>query len=492
MKPFVIILLTLMTSISHSQINEVLIESTGMTLPRMNTSQRNALTPIQGQCIYNTQSKSLECFDGINWSTSNSSSGTVSSIADNDGDTSIDLEKTPDDDVISFTSKGVEVMTHDGQTLHMTNNGQSVFVGENAGAVDDLTNNRNTFVGSLAGQTNTTGTQNVAVGHQALKDNVVGSNNIAIGQQALQKNNNSNNVAIGFNAARDNSNGNKNVAVGGFSGFINQTGIENTFIGYEAGRNTSTSTSGSVMIGHQAGMNETNNNRLYIANDNTATPLIYGEFDNQKVVTNGDHEIMGEAKISTMDPATPTAQPVAREADGTLSVISTNATPTYAVGDFAQGGVVFWVSSSGKHGKVASIFNFNEARWSNIGTDFVGEIARNRKNGAGNTVGIMMQPGHTESAARMCADFAYAGYDDWYLPTRDEMHLIRVNQSTINSVSNAHGGQSIRTDVNYWSSEETDNNPGQAWTIDMNATGNSSFSGTKTIRFYITRAIRSF
>ena len=71
--------------------------------------------------------------------------------------------------------------------MHFTNNGQSVFVRENAGAVDDLTNNRNTFVGSLSDQANTGGTQNVAVGYQALSNNITGSCNIAVGQQALQK-----------------------------------------------------------------------------------------------------------------------------------------------------------------------------------------------------------------------------------------------------------------------------------------------------------------
>ena len=41
--------------------------------------------------------------------------------------------------------------------------------------------------------------------------------------------------------------------------------------GYKAG-------SGNVMIGYAAGESETGSNRLYIANSNTATPLIFGEF----------------------------------------------------------------------------------------------------------------------------------------------------------------------------------------------------------------------
>ena len=297
-----ICLLTL-SVLSFAQISEVELVSDGVVFPRMNTAQRNVLSPVQGQCIYNTQTKSLECYDGTQWS-SNTGSGSSSLIVDGDGDTAIDVEQLTDEDVIRFNTDGTEVMRLDGQTLHFSNNGQSVFVGEHAGAVDDLSNNRNTFVGSLAGQANTAGTQNVAVGHQAMKDNITGSNNVALGQQALQKNNNSNNIAIGFMAARDNNNGNKNIAIGGFSGFTNQSGIKNTMIGYEAGRNTATTTSGSVMIGHQAGMNEVDNNRLIIANDNTPTPLIYGEFDSQKLKTNGSFEATGKIKVGN-DTQTP-------------------------------------------------------------------------------------------------------------------------------------------------------------------------------------------
>jgi len=283
--------------LSIAQINEVEMLPDGIIFPRMNTAQRNALSPVEGQAIYNTQTNTIESYDGSQWTTGSSNS-TPSIVSDSDGDTYIDTEESTDDDIIRFKVKALEVMRHDGQTLHFINNGQSVFIGENAGVADDLSDNRNTFVGSLSGQANTIGTQNVAVGHQALKANITGSSNIAIGLQALQKNKNSNNVAIGFNAARDNNNGNKNIAIGHFSGFVNQDGNQNTFIGYEAGRNTSTTTSGSVMIGHQAGMNEVANDRLYIANDNTTAPLIYGEFDNGKVEMNANTEVNGDAQIN--------------------------------------------------------------------------------------------------------------------------------------------------------------------------------------------------
>jgi hypothetical protein len=55
------------------------------------------------------------------------------------------------------------------------------------------------------------------------------------------------------------------------------TGSRNVFIGFESGFKE-ISGSGNIMIGYRAGYNETGSNKLYIANSETATPLIYGNF----------------------------------------------------------------------------------------------------------------------------------------------------------------------------------------------------------------------
>jgi hypothetical protein len=43
-----------------------------------------------------------------------------------------------------------------------------------------------------------------------------------------------------------------------------------------------------ILIGPNAGDNETSNNLLYISNSNTTTPLIYGDFANQEIIFNAD------------------------------------------------------------------------------------------------------------------------------------------------------------------------------------------------------------
>ncbi|WP_425509582.1 hypothetical protein, partial [Xanthovirga aplysinae] len=49
---------------------------------------------------------------------------------------------------------------------------------------------------------------------------------------------------------------------------------------------TSTGSS-NVFIGYAAGWFETGSNKLYIANDATSTPLIYGDFANKTLTFNG-------------------------------------------------------------------------------------------------------------------------------------------------------------------------------------------------------------
>ncbi|MCF8234645.1 MAG: hypothetical protein K9G67_06695 [Bacteroidales bacterium] len=210
--------------------------------------------------------------------------------------------------------------------ISQTSTGNSVFLGIDAGLNDDLSDNRNVFIGSGSGLTNTIGDRNTAVGYyamnanldgiqntaigfQALKanvdgqrntalgftslnTNVSGSNNTAIGYDALLSNTASKNTALGSQALYANSTGSGNTGVGYRANLYNQTGNNNTMLGYEAGAGSSLhNKSGNVFIGYQTGKNETGSNKLYVDNSDTANPLIYGEFDNNELSVNGKLEI---------------------------------------------------------------------------------------------------------------------------------------------------------------------------------------------------------
>jgi hypothetical protein len=120
--------------------------------------------------------------------------------------------------------------------------GESVFLGNGAGVVDDGVDNYNAGIGHNAMNSNTGGRHNVAVGWSALSTETVGDENVAIGSGALSNSTADFNTAIGYNA------------------------------GYQA------LGSQNVFIGHSAGYNEAGNQKLYIENSNSSNPLIGGSF----------------------------------------------------------------------------------------------------------------------------------------------------------------------------------------------------------------------
>ncbi|MBI5883157.1 MAG: hypothetical protein HZB91_08640 [Elusimicrobia bacterium] len=94
------------------------------------------------------------------------------------------------------------------------------------------------------------------------------------------------NVFVGSSAGDDNTSGDDNVFIGYSAGDGNTTGIRNTFIGSNAGA-SNISGSRNVFLGYQAGFSETNSDKLYIDNSNAASPLIWGDFNTNVVNVTG-------------------------------------------------------------------------------------------------------------------------------------------------------------------------------------------------------------
>jgi len=116
--------------------------------------------------------------------------------------------------------------------IAQTGTGQSVFLGENAGVNDDLSNNRNVFIGYGSGLSNTTGDGNIAIGAYSLNSNSTGGMNTAIGDNALFTNSTGLlNTASGYSALKSNTSGLRNTATGGNTLFSNTTGKFNTASG---------------------------------------------------------------------------------------------------------------------------------------------------------------------------------------------------------------------------------------------------------------------
>ncbi len=140
--------------------------------------------------------------------------------------------------------------------------GQSVFLGSDAGANDDGSDNRNVAVGISALSANTSGNNNTACGRSALYSNTTGSQNTATGYHALYLDTTgSYNTASGYAALNYNTTGNSNTAVGHGALYHNQTGDFNTAVGHSAGQGSAALTN-TTSIGYNTQPSGSNEVRL--------------------------------------------------------------------------------------------------------------------------------------------------------------------------------------------------------------------------------------
>jgi len=153
------------------------------------------------------------------------------------------------------------------------------------GAGDVSSGANSTFIGYAAGLANTTGSYNTFIGAVTGRYTTTGSRNTFMGESAGYQNSSGNdNTFLGYYSGRW-ALSSFNTFVGNESGMNVSNGNSNTLIGYRAGKNL-VSGSGNVFIGYETGLNETTSNKLYIDNSNTTTPLIYGDFNLNRVGIN--------------------------------------------------------------------------------------------------------------------------------------------------------------------------------------------------------------
>jgi hypothetical protein len=114
------------------------------------------------------------------------------------------------------------------------------------------------------------------------------------------------------------------------------------------------------------------------------------------------------------------------------------------IGEYFGGGIIFhlWKDSSGsEHGLIVDLIEISAAHiWSNLDNTEVGPAAQSTWDGLNNSISIVSQLGHTVSAAALCLDSTNGGYDDWYLPSIDELSLIWHNRFHVNKALSAIPG----------------------------------------------------
>lgn len=233
----------------------------GILIPRMTSAERNAIgISTSGLLVYDLDTESFWYFNNTlsQWlEIGNGSSESLNDLSD------------------------------------VTNVGSKLFMGTDAGL-----NNigaYNTGIGYEAMKSNTSGIYNTALGYKTLNANNLGGGNSAFGHGGLMANTSGDyNVAMGSSSLNSNTSGSNNTGIGTGALFHNTTGGGNTAIGSNAGEGQEGGNFwGCVFLGYHAGQNNTSNNKLFIDNSNTATPLIGGDFADNRLEINGTIKISG-------------------------------------------------------------------------------------------------------------------------------------------------------------------------------------------------------
>lgn len=164
-------------------------------------------------------------------------------------------------------------------------------------------------------------------------------------------------------------------------------------------------------------------------------------------------------------------------------------TPAIAIGDFYQGGVVFYLDATREHGLTCAVSDQSfAAPWACTPLVVDGADGIALGTGAQNTIDIVNACSSTSSefAADLCDKLELNKFDDWFLPSKDELDLLYQNREKVNETAKANGGAQLE-DTEYWTSSHKTSNT--VWIQNFSA-GNQS--GGFEDKLFNVRAIRAF
>ncbi|MCE2840285.1 MAG: DUF1566 domain-containing protein [Bacteroidetes bacterium] len=192
--------------------------------------------------------------------------------------------------------------------------------------------------------------------------------------------------------------------------------------------------------------------------------VVYDTTSNPSLTSNYSVDGSGTGSfVSTLNNLAPTTTYYTRAyatnavgtAYGSVVSFSTNLSlPTVTIGQNHAGGIVFYVDSTGQHGLACTSFDQNTSVWGCNGT-YISGTSTTFGTGMANTTAIVNGCSVSPFAASECNDLVLNGYNDWYLPSRDELVLMYQNLKT----------QSLGNFSNdwYWSSSQVSS--GNAWYV---------------------------
>jgi hypothetical protein len=151
------------------------------------------------------------------------------------------------------------------------------------------------------------------------------------------------------------------------------------------------------------------------------------------------------------------------------------------IGDHHQGGIVAYVDATGEHGLIAATEEQSTSiQWGGYGIS-TGAIGTEIGTGKSNTTKIIQTLGAGNYAAKLCDDLVLNGYNDWFLPSIDELNILYQNRNLIEGFT---GGI-------YWSSSEfQEYNTNTAWGQNFSTYGGRIIADKN--HTYKVRAVRYF
>ena len=160
------------------------------------------------------------------------------------------------------------------------------------------------------------------------------------------------------------------------------------------------------------------------------------------------------------------------------------------IGDIYGGGKVAYIFVDGNtgyvagqvHGLIAATEDQSAGiAWSNITSTAIGTTGTVIGTGQANTTAIVSQSGSTSGAAWLCNDLNEGGYQDWYLPSKDELaKLYAMKVAGFGNFASAF----------YWSSTE-DTSSNFAWDQHFDSSGYQTAFLKSDTTVYV-RAVRTF
>jgi hypothetical protein len=165
---------------------------------------------------------------------------------------------------------------------------------------------------------------------------------------------------------------------------------------------------------------------------------------------------------------------------GNEVIVTTN--PVFTIGMSYQGGLIFYIDGTANHGLIASLSNIpsgSTASWGCSGTTLSNSSGTIIGTGLTNTNSIVTGCATSNIAARLCFNLSMDGYDDWFLPSKDELYLMYTNLKLY--------GLGNFTTSYYWSSSQYSSTA--AWILSFSS--GATTTGSKSSVYYV-RAVRAF